>query len=76
MTGHRGPSHPFSTVETSTGAPVDGGPPREQVGGQTLLAQLLQSVEKGAEPGLESLDNEVVPVLWALRDELPGVGGE
>jgi len=44
-------------------------------GGQTL-AQLLQSVEKGAKPGLESLDDAVVPVLRALRDQPPGVGGE
>jgi len=45
-------------------------------GGQIFLAQLLQSVEEGAEPGLENLDDTIIPVLWALRDQPPGVGGE
>jgi len=36
--------------------------------GQAFLAQLLQGVEKGLEPGLESLDDAIVQVLWALRD--------
>jgi len=32
-------------------------------GGQTFLAQLLQSVEKGAKLGLKSLDDTIIPVL-------------
>jgi len=33
-------------------------------------------MEEGTEPSLESLDDAIVPVLWALRDQPPGVGGE
>ena len=48
----------------------------DERGGKTFLAQLLQSVEEGAEPRLESLDDAVVLVLRVLRDQPSGVGGE
>jgi len=43
---------------------------------QAFLVQTPQSVEKGAKPGLESLDDAVVLVVRVLRDQPPGVGGE
>ena len=45
-------------------------------GGQTFLAQRLHDVVDGAEPRLKGLDDVVVPVLRALRDQAPGVGRE
>jgi len=48
----------------------------DERGGKTFLVQLLQSVEEGAEPRLESLDDAVVLVLRVLRDQTSGVGGE
>ena len=75
-TRHQGPPRPSSAVETSAGVPVDGGPPREQRGGQTFLAQRLQGIEEGAESGLKGLDDAIIPVLWTLRDQPPGIGGE
>jgi hypothetical protein len=47
-----------------------------ECGGQALLMQSLQSVKKGAKLGLESLDDVVVPIVRALRDQPPGVDGE
>jgi len=37
---------------------------------------MLQSVEKGVKPGLESLDDTVVPIIWVLRDQPHGVDRE
>jgi len=48
----------------------------DECSGQTFLVWLLQSVVEGAEPSLEGLDNTVLPVLRALRDQTIGVGGE
>ena len=45
-------------------------------GSQTFLVQRLQGVEEGADPGLEGLDDAIIPVLRALRDQPPGIGGE
>ena len=47
-----------------------------ECGGQTLLTQSPQSIKKGAKPGLESLDDAIVPIVRMLRDQPPGVGGE
>jgi len=44
--------------------------------GQTFLTQRLQDVEDGAESRLKGLDNAVVPVLRALRDQASNVGRE
>jgi len=49
---------------------------KDERGHQALLTQLLQGVENGVEPRLVSLDNAVPPVVRALRDQAPGVGGE
>jgi len=47
-----------------------------ECGSQALLTQSLQSVKKGAKLGPESLDDAVVPIVQALRDQPPGVDGE
>ena len=45
-------------------------------GGQAFLAQRLYGIEEGVESGLEGLDDAIIPVLWALGNQLPGVGRE
>ena len=44
--------------------------------GQTILAQRLHGVEDGVESRLKVLDDTVVLVVRALRDQAPGVGRE
>jgi len=44
-------------------------------GGQALITQLLQSIEKGVKPSLESLDDAVVPIIRE-RVKMPKRGGE
>ena len=49
---------------------------KDEYGCQALLTQLLQGIENGVELRLVGLDNAVSPVVRALRDQAPGVGGE
>ena len=44
--------------------------------GQAFLAQRLHGVEVGAKSGLECLDDAIIPVVRALRDQAPGIVGE
>jgi len=48
----------------------------DEGGSQTFLPQMLQSLEKGAEPSLVGLDDAVVLVVRALLDQPPSVVGE
>ena len=50
--------------------------PEDERSGQAFLVQLLQGIEDGAEPRLMSLDDTIFPVIWTLRNQAPGVGGE
>ena len=45
-------------------------------GGQTSFTQCLQSVEEGAESRLKGLDDAIIPILWVLRDQPPGISRE
>jgi len=43
----------------------------DEGGNQAFLAQTPQSLEKGAEPSLVSLDDAVILVVGALLDQQP-----
>ena len=49
---------------------------KDECSGQAFPAKFLQDVEDRAEPQLEGLDDAVVLVFRALRDQAPGVVGE
>ena len=50
---------------------------REDEGGsQARLAQMSQSLKERAEPSLVSLGDVVIPIVGALLDQPPSVGGE
>ena len=49
---------------------------KDERSGQAFPAKFLQGVEDRVEPWLEGLDDTVVPVFRALRDQAPGVVGE
>ena len=49
--------------------------------GQASLTKFLQGVEDGTDsssgtPRLKGLDDAIVPMVWTLRDQAPGVVGE
>jgi len=46
---------------------------KDDHGGQTFLAQLLQGIVNGTESRLEGLDDAVVLVVRTLRDQAPNV---